>query len=252
MYSLSNLTDKPLPLITVGLILVNIIIHILVFTSPNPEAILSTYGEHPTEIVRGVDLHTLFTSMFLHAGSLHIFGNMLYLAVFGILTEQRLGHSRFLILYLLAGLGAALIADWVAVGYLNVTSEQYAIGASGAIGGTLGACLLGFPLARVPAPLLFLFLWFLTPLMGFWIFLLSGMLFLLLIVYTFTMKVPAIILLSLWFVEQFIIAMTVLGFSAWAHLGGFMVGGVLYLILKKREEPTKKAGEWKIPSMAPR
>lgn len=252
MYSLSKLTEKPFPWITIGLILANVGVHILVFSSPDPEAILSTYGEHPTEIARGVDLHTLFTSMFLHANLLHIFGNMLYLGVFGILVEQRLGHSRFLVLYLTAGLAAALIADWVWISYLNPTPENFAIGASGAIGGALGACLLGFPFARIPAPLLALFLWFLTGIMGLWVFIFSGIIFLLIIIYTIRMRIPAVILLLLWFVEQFIIAMTILGPAAWAHLGGFMVGGVLYLILKKGEEPTKKASEWEIPSMAPR
>ncbi|MBS3815812.1 MAG: rhomboid family intramembrane serine protease [Hadesarchaea archaeon] len=240
MRSLFKFKDKPIPWVTVALILANVIIHILVFSSSNPEAILSTFGEHPTSIIQGEELHTLFTSMFLHANHLHIFGNMLYLSVFGVLVERRLGHKRFLAIYLIAGFIAALVTSWFWTTYLEPTSASFAVGASGAIGGILGACLLGFPRAKIPAPVLILFLWFLTAFFNFRIFLFSSIPFILLIIYTRKIKIPAIALLLIWFVEQFFIALTIIEPAPWAHLGGFMTGALLYYVLKKEKAPFHK------------
>jgi membrane associated rhomboid family serine protease len=249
MYSPWRYHRGALPLVTIALLAINFAVFMLVFASPNPDGLLSEYGEHPAVIARGEDLHTIFTSMFLHVDIIHLLGNMLYLAVFGALVEQRLGHFRFILLYLVAGVGAVLFMNWVALSHYHVGAEVFGLGASGAIGGLMGACLLGFPLARIPSLFLWIFLWFLTPLMGFWVFLISGILFLAIIVYTINIKIPAIVFLLLWFVEQFWLMTAAVHPSAWAHLGGVLVGGLLYLVMRKKEafrerQDDTEIGDW--------
>lgn len=145
---------------------------------------------------------TLISSMFLHGSLLHIGGNMLYLWIFGNNIEDRLGHARFLVFYLLSGLGAhaAQIAT-------SPDSLIPVIGASGAIAGVLGAYLILYPRARVLV---------LVPL-GFFIR---------------TFWVPAIVVLGLWFALQFLGGLPSLGRGgggvAWfAHIGGFLTGILL-------------------------
>jgi len=159
-------------------------------------------------------LLTLFTSQFLHAGALHLGANMLYLWIFADNVEDRLGHGRFLLLYL--GSGAA-----AAVTQLLITpnSSLPMVGASGAIAGVLGAYLLLFPAARIVT---------LVPLGVFWD----------------TVEIPAFIFLGLWFLLQWLNGITTIGQVAdlggvafWAHIGGFvggMVGVVLLRPLRRR------------------
>ncbi len=149
----------------------------------------------------------LLTSMFLHGGWLHLLGNMLFLWVFGGNVEDRLGHTKFLALYLLAGVLAAGAQIW-----MGPASRVPLIGASGAIAGVLGAYLFLFPRARVLTLVpvfFFLFFW----------------------------ELPAIVLLALWFTGQFISGVASLdtgqalygGVAYWAHIGGFMSGAALAL-----------------------
>lgn len=151
----------------------------------------------------------VFTSMFLHAGCLHLLGNMLFLYIFGDNVEDRLGHFRYLVTYLLCGLGAAF-AHFV----FNLHSNVPTVGASGAIAGVLGAYFLLYPSARVLT-------WF-----GF-----------------FVLWLPAWLVLGYWFVLQFLSgAATTLSNSHpspvafWAHVGGFITGLLLVKAL-----PTRKA-----------
>ncbi len=151
------------------------------------------------------------TSMFLHGGWMHFLGNMLYLWVFGDNIEDRLGHARFLLFYLICGFLAALLQIAVLPG-----SRIPMIGASGAISGVLGAYLVLFPGARVLTlvPILFFFQ---------------------------LIELPALIFLGLWFLLQFFsgaLSLTAgdlsLGGTAWwAHIGGFAAG--VALILKYRK-----------------
>jgi membrane associated rhomboid family serine protease len=145
------------------------------------------------------DFPTIFTSMFMHAGWLHIFGNMLYLWIFGDNVEDRFGHFKFLFFYLICGLvatGAQMI--------LNLNSDLPGLGASGAIAGVLGAYIFMFPLARVIVLLGFIFI-----------------------------PVPALIVLGLWIVLQLFyqvgsIYSTAQGGVAYmAHIGGFFMGLIL-------------------------
>jgi membrane associated rhomboid family serine protease len=158
----------------------------------------------------------LLSSMFLHGGWVHLGGNMLFLWVFGANVEDRLGHGRFFALYLLAG----LIASFTHILMLP-DSPAPVIGASGAIAGVLGAYLCLFPRARV-----------LTL-----IFILIVPLFL---------DLPAIALLVFWFASQFVAGVASLetgealygGVAYWGHIGGFIAGAILGLLLARERTMT--------------
>jgi len=151
--------------------------------------------------------------MFLHGGLFHVGGNMLYLWIFGDNVEDTLGHGRFLAFYLLSGVAAALAQTAV-----NPRSAVPMIGASGAVSGVLGAYLLLFPYASV----------------------------LMLVIFGFFVRIvhwPAIIVLGLWIVVQFLngfITVSVsaggtTGGTAWfAHIGGFLAGMVLLFLIRPR------------------
>jgi membrane associated rhomboid family serine protease len=153
----------------------------------------------------------LFSSMFMHGGWLHFLGNMLYLWVFGDNVEDRLGHFRFLIFYLLCGWAAALLHI-----FTNPHSAVPTVGASGAIAGVLGAYMVFFPKARVLTlvPILFFFQ---------------------------LIELPALLFLGFWFVMQFfsgalsLASQQVGGTAWWAHIGGFAAGLLYVLRFKKKE-----------------
>lgn len=142
---------------------------------------------------------TLVTSMFVHGGLFHLAGNMLYLWVFGDNVEDAMGPVRFVLFYLLCGLGAA-----VSQVVLMPGSVVPMVGASGAIAGVLGAYMILYPAARV-LTLVFLF------------------------IFVRLMVLPAVLLLGLWFLLQLLSAVVGGGAGvAWfAHIGGFLVGVVL-------------------------
>lgn len=147
---------------------------------------------------------TVFTSMFIHAGWVHVGGNMLYLAIFGNNIEDRLGPLRFLGFYLLCGVVAALLQA-----FGSGFAPGLMVGASGAIAGTLGAYLLLFPRARV--------------LTAIWIFLFIEL-----------ARIPAWILIVIWFLLQLGSGLASLGPAAasagvayLAHVGGFLMGMLL-------------------------
>ena len=153
----------------------------------------------------------LFTSMFLHAGWLHLGGNMLYLWVFGDNIEDKLGHVRYIFFYLLCG----LISSGLYI-YVDPHSLVPTIGASGAISGILGAYVLLFPKARVLTVIpIFIFLQF--------------------------VELPALVVLGFWIVLQFFSGLASLGYRTaesggvawWAHIGGFIGGLILILPMRK-------------------
>ncbi|MEQ1832401.1 MAG: rhomboid family intramembrane serine protease [Candidatus Eisenbacteria bacterium] len=157
-----------------------------------------------------VELGTILTSMFLHAGWLHLIGNMWYLWIFGDNVEDRMGSWRFLGFYLSAGLVAALVHSAFIPG-----SPVPTVGASGAIAGVLGAYAMAFPRAKVLTliPIFFFFQ---------------------------VIAVPALLLLGIWFVLQFVSgAMSIGGGSGgvawWAHIAGFVYGFVALGLLTKRQ-----------------
>jgi membrane associated rhomboid family serine protease len=162
--------------------------------------------------------------MFLHGGWMHLISNMIYLWIFGDNVEDRLGHGRYLALYVASGVGAAL-----AHASLNPGSAVPTVGASGAISGVLGAFLLLFPHARVLTlvPLVFIFF--------------------------HIIELPAVLYIGFWFVMQllsgtltFMLASDAGGGVAWwAHIGGFVVGLALVPLLRwPRPEPRRWQPEY--------
>jgi membrane associated rhomboid family serine protease len=154
----------------------------------------------------------IFVSMFLHGGWLHLLGNMLFLFVFGRSIEDRVGHFPFLFLYLASGIAAALAQIVV-----NAGSRIPTIGASGAIAGVLGAYFVCYPRARITTLIpLFIFFW--------------------------TIELPALLLLGYWFLIQFFAGFQTLsiqtatgrGIAWWAHIGGFVTGALLALVMPPR------------------
>jgi membrane associated rhomboid family serine protease len=153
---------------------------------------------------------TPFTSMFMHGGWMHLIGNMWFLWVFGNNVEDSTGRVRFLVFYLLCGL-AAIAAQTFA----NPASLVPMIGASGAIGGVMGAYVLLYPQVRVHL-----------------------LLFLLFYVTTFTL--PAWMMLGYWFVIQLVSGTASVGTDGggtafWAHVGGFVAGALLIIVMRDRE-----------------
>lgn len=156
---------------------------------------------------------TVFTSMFMHGGFLHIFGNMLFLAIFGPSVEEALGRLRFPVFYLLGGIVA--LAAQVAI---DPTSTAPTIGASGAIAAVLGGYILLYPRARVISLVFIVF--FLT-----------------------IVELPAILLIGFWFLTQVYFGVAGLsdplgssgGVAYYAHIGGFLFGlGLILLFARQR------------------
>lgn len=154
---------------------------------------------------------TVFTSMFLHGGWFHLIGNMLFLWIFGKNVEGALGHFRHLILYLGSGVAAALVQ-----GLSNPGSQVPMIGASGAIAGVLGAYMMLYPRANVHV-----FVW--------------------IVIFFRIVNVPAWSLLGLWFVMQLVSGFEQAsgepGVAFWAHVGGFLAGTVLVMMIRPRGTP---------------
>ena len=194
------------PYITRLLVLLNVAIFLATWLLPGSElareTILYDWGLVPARLLQAGDWSWVFSSMFLHAGWAHIFGNMLFLWIFGDNLEDQFGHLGFLVFYLLAGVAAALA---------QVLSEPGSgipmVGASGAIAGVMGGYLLLFPRARVDVLFFFLIFFRILP-------------------------IPAWGVLGFWFVSQLIgmVGPVELGGVAyWAHAGGFVAGLVLVL-----------------------
>lgn len=158
---------------------------------------------------------TLISSMFLHGSVAHLGGNMLYLWTFGDNVEDRMGHARFTLFYLMCGLAAAGTQILI-----DPASAIPMVGASGAIAGVLGAYLVLFPHAMV-------YVYF--PYLG-------------------IQMVRARYVLATWFLYQFVLGVADLGSSGggiafWAHIGGFVAGWLLAIILFRRAPPQKRRAQ---------
>ncbi len=170
---------------------------------------ISLYGIVPDRL----NLASVFTSMFIHGGFLHILGNMWFLWIFGRGIEDILGHAKYLVFYLACGVAAAFAHVLV-----NFNSTVPTVGASGAIAGVMGAYLVTFPRARIVT---------LVPI----------------IIFITTVDIPAAFLLLYWFAIQFFNGVGSVGYSqassgdvAWfAHVGGFITGIILIKVLSPRK-----------------
>lgn len=193
-----------------------------IFLSPRiADTIADDFVMVPQDVIYGQRVYTLISSMFMHADWLHLFGNMLFLFIFGDNVEDIFGHGNYLLFYLVSGLAAAfahilfalfspMLSELIGIPVFLGSLENGVVGASGAISGVLGAYLVLYPKARI-----------------------------LTIVTYFILPIPAIIFLGVWFILQWLyVFFDVLGGVAyWAHIGGFIMGIILGLAfgLKKKK-----------------
>ena len=177
-------------------------------------SVLMGYDQLPVDFYAVPAYMTIFSSMFMHGGFMHLIGNMLYMWIFADNIEDVLGPKKFIIFYLLSGIGAAM-----AQVFADVNSQVPMVGASGAIGGVLGAYLINHPNARVLVLIPF----------GF---------------FSQLIKIRALYVLGFWFVLQFInssLSSSQGGGVAYAaHIGGFVTGMVLILFFNKYSIKYKK------------
>src|SRR2546426_479613 len=237
-----NPDRRTTPVVNYVLILINVLVFVFLQGFGTNEKFTYAFSTVPAEIITGKDIATrdrimvqpvtgqrfempglqptpipvyltLITSMFMHGGIAHIFGNMLFLFIFGDNIEDRLGHIRYLIFYLVCGILAGLAHVIATVAFAGGDERSLlvpSLGASGAISGVLGAYFLLFPTRRVTVILS----WFVT-------------------------QVPAFIAIGLWFVFQIISGLGVLGSGSQqggvayaAHIGGFIAGFALIKIFE--------------------
>jgi membrane associated rhomboid family serine protease len=211
-----NSARKIFPIVTYALIALNVLFFFVELSGG--DAFIEKWAFVPARFVANpvADSLTLFTAMFMHAGWLHLGGNMLYLWIFGDNVEDRFGHVKFLVFYLVCGL-AATFAQLV----FNLESTIPNLGASGAVAGVLGAYILLLPQAKIKV--------------------LQGQR---------VVQVPALIVIGLWFVLQFFsgvgsIAATTTdtgGVAYMAHIGGFVAGFALTFLLRG-SDPRHAANE---------
>jgi len=188
------------PLVTYGLIALNVLVFFLELQGGEPFVIEWSFVPSRFLANPAAQFVTIFSSMFMHAGELHLFGNMLYLWVFGDNVEDRFGHSMFLVFYLICGVGATFAQLAV-----SANSSIPNLGASGAIAGVLGAYLVLYPRGRV----------YMSGGRG-------------------VFPVSALAAIGLWFLLQLFSGIGSLGTAAdtggvayMAHIGGFVTGFVL-------------------------
>jgi len=200
-----NSSERTVPVVTYGLIALNVLFFFVELSGGEP--FIRQWAVVPRRLMAnpGGDFLTVFTSMFMHGGWVHLGGNMLYLWIFGDNVEDRLGHAKFLLFYLLCGI-AATFAQVAA----NSGSTVPNLGASGAIAGVLAAYVVMFPKGQVRV------------LMG------RGV-----------VLMPALVVIGLWIILQFVngigsIAHTAEtgGVAYMAHIGGFIAGLVLTFLLR--------------------
>jgi membrane associated rhomboid family serine protease len=211
MFPVSDvIPSRTVPFVTVGLIVVNVLVFLYQLTLGPTELrlFMSTYAVIPAWFW----WPTLITSQFLHAGWMHIIWNMVYLWIFGDNVEDRLGHVLYLIFYLGAGAAAATLQV-----LFNPLSGIPMVGASGAIAGVMGAYFVLYPQSRVLTAIFIVFFFDLV-------------------------EIPAVFFLGFWFLMQLLSGVGSLGGGSaggggtafWAHVGGFVVGVLVGLVLRRR------------------
>ena len=210
--------SRTTPLVTISLIAVNVLVFLYELTlGPAVDDFTMRWGLVPAYF----SWVTVFTSMFLHGGLFHVAGNMLYLWIFGDNVEDRMGHGRFLVFYLMCGTTAALAQTFTAP-----DSGVPMVGASGAIAGVMGAYFVLYPKSKIVTliPLFFFFQ---------------------------VIEVPAIFFLGIWFLMQFVSGVGSIvtatagqpagGVAFWAHVAGFAAGIVGVFLFR---QPERQRVEW--------
>jgi|TARA_B110000438_G_scaffold227441_1_gene221869 membrane associated rhomboid family serine protease len=214
------------PIITYSIIGLCVLIFLLQLSTQSYKTgqLFYSYGLIPSVLMNNnqlpMDLYaipawiTIFTSMFMHGGFMHLIGNMLYMWIFADNIEDNLGPTKFLIFYLLAGIGAGMTQV-----LMDIYSQIPMVGASGAIGGVLGAYLINYPNAKVLVLIPF----------GF---------------FSQLIKIRALYVLGFWFILQFISSGGGVAYAA--HIGGFVSGVILILFFNKKTKKNNKInkGPW--------
>src|ERR1043166_833073 len=210
--------SRTTPYVTMSIIGLSVVVFLYEFAlGPETNDFVLAFGLIPAAF----SWVTVFTSMFLHGGFLHVAGNMLYLWIFGDNVEDRMGHGRFAVFYLLCGTAAALAQT-----IINPDSLVPMVGASGAIAGVMGAYFVLYPRSRIVTLVpIFFFLQIL--------------------------EIPAIFFLGIWFLMQFLSGVGSIatatggepagGIAFWAHVAGF-AAGVSGVFLFRR--PERQRVEW--------
>ncbi len=202
------------PIVTFALIAINVLVFLIQLMQGDIESFFMKWSVVPVEYGQQTDLPpthpgpfwtTLFSSMFMHGGFLHLGGNMLFLWIFGDNVEEAMGHVKYLVFYLLCGVAAALAQI-----LLDLDSQIPSLGASGAISGVLAAYLILFPKQRVRV-----------------------------LVFRAITQMPAIIVIGMWIVLQFINGIGQMarteqtgGVAYAAHIGGFVAGLLLVWVFR--------------------
>lgn len=232
MFPIGDVEEHPMitPYVTWALIAINVIVFVLQPAIPAvtdvsqiPPAIrdfYDTFAVVPARVAAGENWLSMLTAMFMHGSWMHLGGNMLYLWIFGDNVEHAFGRGRYLVFYLFAGFIATLVQVW-----LFADSLIWNLGASGAIAGVLGAYMVLFPKSLVNV-----------------------------LVGRSIVRMPALIVIGVWFGLQFLSGASQLvmtstsgegGVAFWAHIGGFVAGVVLALLFGGRRKAHElEAGEW--------
>ena len=225
-----NVPTRSFPVVTVSLIAANVLVYLWEVSKPGLNQHVEAWGYYPCAVegpctTAAAQHHhelveTVFSSMFMHGGLLHIGGNMLFLWIFGDNVEDRMGHGRFIVFYLLCGITAALAQTAMAP-----DSPVPMVGASGAIAGVMGAYFVLYPRSRIVT---------LVPLF----------------IFVQIMEVPAILFLGIWFFMQFISGVGSIatvaarnsgGVAFWAHVAGFVAGVAGVMVFRR---PERQQVEW--------
>lgn len=196
---------------TIGIIAVTAYAFFLQLSAPDIDAFVMQYALVPQNVnfADWLTLLPFITSMFLHAGWLHILSNMWFLWIFGDNVEAEVGHVRYLLFYLVCGIAAGLVQY-----FFNSTGTIPTLGASGAVAGVLGAYLMLYPGHKIDT---------LIPTFG-------G--------FMTQAQIPASIMLIYWFVIQLFSGVGTIGMqdvggvAFWAHVGGFVAGWILVRLLQ--------------------
>lgn len=222
---MDEIKTRRVPVVNYALMLINVAVFVYQFVnSAQMEAIVSQYALIPANLTTALtvdNLRPVLTSMFMHAGWVHLLGNMLYLWIFGDNVEDRLGHLGYLNFYLAGGFVAAIVHV-----LFNQQSVIPTVGASGAVAAVLGAYLVFYPKARV---------YTFIPI-GFWARL---------------RMLPAAVVLGLWFLLQLFSGFATLdvgsdvgGTAFWAHIGGFVFGVIVGFLFKPKEKRKPAYRQW--------
>lgn len=209
------------PIINISIILINALAFFYELSlGPQQQELFQNYALIPAKFFQLINTNPgdifgivvpVFTSIFLHGGWMHIIGNMWFLWIFGDNVEDSMGHGRYILFYLLVGVGASIVHA-----LLNADSNLPTVGASGAISGVMGAYMVLYPKGRV--------------------------LTLIPIFFLFTVNIPAFVFILIWIGLQVMQGLVSLGVSAnvggvawWAHIGGFFVGMLLIFLFRRRQ-----------------